>query len=49
MIEEKIRINTTLVLEDAAKTGKRPQQAAVALAERRVRTAMGYQRWSSAG
>jgi glutamate dehydrogenase/leucine dehydrogenase len=49
MIEEKIRINTTLVLEAAMKTGKLPQQAAVALAEQRVRTAMGYQRWSSSG
>jgi len=46
MIEEKIRVNTPLVLEGASKTGKLPQQAAVALAERRVRTAMGYQRWS---
>ena len=49
MIEEKIRINTTLVLEAAMKTGKLTQQAAVALAEQRVRTAMGYQRWSSSG
>jgi glutamate dehydrogenase/leucine dehydrogenase len=46
MIEEKIRTNTTLVLEEAAKTGMLPRQAAVALAERRVRTAMGYRRWS---
>lgn len=44
-IEEKIRENTKLVLEEAAKTRVPPRQAAVALAERRVRTAMGYQRW----
>ncbi|MBI3303187.1 MAG: Glu/Leu/Phe/Val dehydrogenase [Deltaproteobacteria bacterium] len=48
-IEEKVRTNTTLVLEEAAKTGRLPRQAAVALAERRVRTAMGYRRWSSSG
>jgi hypothetical protein len=34
-------------LEEAAKTRALPRQAAVALAERRVRTAMGYRRWSS--
>jgi glutamate dehydrogenase/leucine dehydrogenase/rubrerythrin len=48
MIEEKIRTNTTLVLEETTKTGNLPQQAAVALAERRIRTAMSYQRWASA-
>ncbi len=47
MIEEKIRTNTTLVLKEAVKTGMLPRQAAVALAEQRVRTAMGYRRWSS--
>ncbi|MBI3757737.1 MAG: Glu/Leu/Phe/Val dehydrogenase [Deltaproteobacteria bacterium] len=46
-IEEKLRVNTRLVLEEAAKTRQPPRQAAVALAERRVRTAMGYRRWSS--
>jgi glutamate dehydrogenase/leucine dehydrogenase len=49
MIEEKIRTNTTLVLEETAKTHVLPRQAAVALAERRVRTAMGYRRWTSSG
>ena len=44
-IEEKIRENTKLVLEDAAKRRIPPRQAAVALAERRVRTAMTYRRW----
>jgi glutamate dehydrogenase (NAD(P)+)/glutamate dehydrogenase (NADP+) len=42
MIEEKVRTNTTLVLEETAKTHVLPRQAAGALAERRVRTAMGY-------
>jgi glutamate dehydrogenase (NAD(P)+) len=49
MIEEKIRFNTTLVLEEATKQGILPRQAAMALAERRVRDAMTYRRWSSAG
>jgi glutamate dehydrogenase/leucine dehydrogenase len=43
-IEEKIRVNTTMVLEESAKTKTLPRQAAMALAERRVRTAMGYRR-----
>lgn len=43
-IEEKIRANTAQVLEESRKTGTLPRQAAVALAERRVRTAMGYRR-----
>jgi glutamate dehydrogenase/leucine dehydrogenase len=44
-IEEKIRANTTLVLEDARKAGIPPRQAAVAFAERRIRDAMTYRRW----
>lgn len=48
MIEEKLRTNTTLVLEEAAQQGTLPRQAAVALAERRIRSAMAYRRWSSA-
>jgi glutamate dehydrogenase/leucine dehydrogenase len=48
LIEEKIHLNTTLVLEEATKQGTLPRQAAVALAERRVRSAMAYRRWSSA-
>jgi glutamate dehydrogenase/leucine dehydrogenase len=43
-IEEKIRTNTRLVLEEAAKANTLPRQAAVALAEHRVRKAMEYQR-----
>jgi glutamate dehydrogenase (NAD(P)+)/glutamate dehydrogenase (NADP+) len=46
-IEEKIRTNTTLVLEEARKTGTTPRQAAVAFAERRIRDAMTYRRWST--
>jgi glutamate dehydrogenase/leucine dehydrogenase len=49
LIEEKIRSNTALVLEEATQQGILPRQAAVALAERRVRRAMTYRRWSSAG
>jgi glutamate dehydrogenase (NAD(P)+) len=44
-IEEKIHANTAEVLA-AAKTGNiLPRQAAVAMAERRVRAAMSYRRW----
>ncbi len=43
-IEEKIRNNTDAVLKEAKKSGTLPRQAAVALAERRVRKAMGYRR-----
>ncbi len=46
MIQEKIRTNTAQVLEDAAKTKALPRQAAMALAERRLRNAMKYRRWS---
>jgi glutamate dehydrogenase (NAD(P)+)/glutamate dehydrogenase (NADP+) len=45
-IEEKIRTNTTLVLEQSARTKTLPRQAAMALAEQRVRAAMEYQRAS---
>jgi glutamate dehydrogenase (NAD(P)+) len=44
-IEEKVRSNTTQVLETAKQAGERPREAAVALVERRVRTAMAYRRW----
>jgi glutamate dehydrogenase/leucine dehydrogenase len=44
IIEEKIRANTTTVLEESAGTKIIPRQAAVALAERRVRKAMAYRR-----
>jgi glutamate dehydrogenase (NAD(P)+) len=41
-IEEKIRANTEEVLERARKSGSLPRQAAVALAEQRVKRAMAY-------
>jgi glutamate dehydrogenase (NAD(P)+) len=43
-IDERIRANTRRVLDDAAKTGQRPREAAVDLARRRVRQAMTYRR-----
>jgi len=48
-IEEKIRTNTTLVLAEARQAGIAPRQAAVAFAERRIRDAMTYRRWSGGG
>ena len=45
-IEEKIRHNTHQVLKDARETGRTPRAAATAMAERRVRQAMAYRRWS---
>lgn len=45
-IEEKVRRNTRQVLETARRDGVPPREAAVALAEARVRTAMGFKRWS---
>jgi glutamate dehydrogenase/leucine dehydrogenase len=44
MIEEKIRANTEQVLKQAQQSGLLPRQAAVALAEARVRKAMTYRR-----
>jgi glutamate dehydrogenase (NAD(P)+) len=44
-IEEKIRANTAEVLATAKKGDMLPRQAAVAMAERRVRAAMSYRRW----
>ena len=43
-IEEKIFANTEEVLANAKKNGQLPRQAAVALAEARVRKAMAYQK-----
>jgi glutamate dehydrogenase (NAD(P)+) len=43
-IEEKIRANTDQVLAQAQKTGSLPRQAAVSLAEQRVKSAMAYRR-----
>ncbi|MGE0821882.1 MAG: Glu/Leu/Phe/Val dehydrogenase [Candidatus Binatia bacterium] len=45
MIEEKIRTNTTAVLSEAHRQQIQPRQAAVALAEQRVRNAAQYRRW----
>jgi glutamate dehydrogenase (NAD(P)+) len=46
VIEEKLRRNTAQVLERARAGKILPRQAAVQLAEERVRRAMGYRRWS---
>jgi glutamate dehydrogenase (NAD(P)+) len=45
-IEEKLRRNTRLVLEDARRRGILPRQAAQDMAEARVRKAMGLRRFS---
>ena len=45
VIEEKIRYNTERVLAGARERGCRPREAAVALAEERVRAAMSLRRW----
>ncbi len=44
-IEEKVRANTAEVLERARKDGIPPRDAAVAMAEERLRTAMALRRW----
>jgi glutamate dehydrogenase/leucine dehydrogenase len=44
-IDDRIRTNTRLVLEDSRREGKLPRTAALALAERRVRQAMPTRRW----
>lgn len=41
-IEEKIRANSTLILQQSAKVGQLPRQVAVELAKERVKNAMGY-------
>jgi len=45
-IEEKLRRNTEQVLETARREQVLPRQAAMAMAEQRVRKAMGFRRWS---
>jgi glutamate dehydrogenase (NAD(P)+) len=45
-IEEKLRYNTRLVLEESRKKKILPRDAAVALAVQRVKKAMGFKRWS---
>ncbi|HWP25497.1 MAG TPA: Glu/Leu/Phe/Val dehydrogenase [Xanthobacteraceae bacterium] len=47
-IEERIRTNTRLVLERSRKSGNVPRQAALALAEERLRAAMQTRRWRAA-
>jgi glutamate dehydrogenase/leucine dehydrogenase len=44
-IEERIRANTRLVLEESRASGGMPRRAALALAERRVKAAMRTRRW----
>jgi glutamate dehydrogenase (NAD(P)+) len=44
-IDERIRTNTRLVLDESKRSGKLPRSAALALAERRVRTAAETRRW----
>ena len=44
-IRDSIRANTAEVLECAANEGTTPRRAAVAMAEARVRRAMGWRRW----
>ncbi len=45
-IEEKVRHNTTDVLERAGARGCPPREADVEMAEERVRKAITYRRWS---
>ncbi len=47
VIEERIRRNTEAVLDDAAERRVTPRTAARALAEQRVRAAMGLRRWGA--
>jgi glutamate dehydrogenase/leucine dehydrogenase len=44
-IDERIRANTKLVMEESRAKKCRPRRAALTLAERRVRTALGTRRW----
>ena len=44
-IDERIRTNTRLVIEESQKSGKIPRQAALALAEQRLHAAMRTRRW----
>lgn len=46
IIKEKVRRNTEQVLAEAKDKNMLPRQAAVDLAVRRVKRAMGYRRWS---
>jgi len=44
-IDERVRANTRLVLDESKRSAKLPRSAALALAERRVRTAAATRRW----
>jgi glutamate dehydrogenase (NAD(P)+) len=44
-IEEKLRRNTAQILEAAQHEQILPREAAMAMAEQRVRKAMSYRRW----
>jgi len=43
-IDERIRTNARKVLENARKSGLRPREAAINLAQQHVRQAMSYRR-----
>jgi len=45
VIEEKVRKNTRMVLEESAKTGEPPTKVAAELAQKFVKTASSYRRW----
>jgi glutamate dehydrogenase (NAD(P)+) len=45
-IAEKVRNNTSMVLEESAKRNIRPREAAIRLAITRIKKAMGLRRWS---
>ncbi|HUI22342.1 MAG TPA: Glu/Leu/Phe/Val dehydrogenase [Methylocella sp.] len=44
-IDERIRTNTRLIIEESQKSGEIPRRAALALAERRLQAAMRTRRW----
>jgi glutamate dehydrogenase/leucine dehydrogenase len=44
-IDERIRANTRLVLQESQATGDMPRRVALAVAQRRVQAAMGTRRW----
>jgi glutamate dehydrogenase (NAD(P)+) len=44
-IDERIRTNTRLVVEESQRSGETPRRAALALAEQRLRAAMRTRRW----
>ena len=44
-VDERIRMNTRLVVEESRRSGHLPRAAALELAERRVRAAAATRRW----